>query len=224
MPPRILIACIGNIFLGDDAFGVEVARRLAGRTLPRACGSSISASAASTWRSRCSTTPTTSSSWSTRSRAASRPARSTSSSPSGSRPRNPTLRCHCRSRPMRSTRPGSSAWSPPWAAGPKRLLVVGCEPTPLDPDDDPMVELSAPVRAAVDEAVLMIESLVARIRSGRLPRRGRAESVVGIAPVPRRSPLMKALEFIGGVALGGRVAARPARWGASSPSARSAGI
>lgn len=32
LPPRILIACIGNIFLGDDAFGVEVARRLANRT------------------------------------------------------------------------------------------------------------------------------------------------------------------------------------------------
>ena len=31
---RILIACIGNIFLGDDGFGVEVARRLAGRPLP----------------------------------------------------------------------------------------------------------------------------------------------------------------------------------------------
>jgi hydrogenase maturation protease len=30
----ILIACVGNIFLGDDAFGVEVARRLAGRALP----------------------------------------------------------------------------------------------------------------------------------------------------------------------------------------------
>ena len=29
---RILVAGIGNIFLGDDAFGVEVARRLAGRT------------------------------------------------------------------------------------------------------------------------------------------------------------------------------------------------
>ncbi len=28
-PCRILIACVGNIFLGDDAFGVEVARRLA---------------------------------------------------------------------------------------------------------------------------------------------------------------------------------------------------
>jgi hydrogenase maturation protease len=31
---RILIAGIGNIFLGDDAFGVEVARSLAARTLP----------------------------------------------------------------------------------------------------------------------------------------------------------------------------------------------
>ena len=32
--PRILIACIGNIFLGDDGFGTEVARRLADRSLP----------------------------------------------------------------------------------------------------------------------------------------------------------------------------------------------
>jgi hydrogenase maturation protease len=34
MNPTILIAGIGNIFLGDDAFGVEVARSLARRTLP----------------------------------------------------------------------------------------------------------------------------------------------------------------------------------------------
>ena len=32
--PRIVIAGIGNIFLGDDAFGVEVARRLMERELP----------------------------------------------------------------------------------------------------------------------------------------------------------------------------------------------
>jgi hydrogenase maturation protease len=32
--PRVLIACIGNIFLGDDGFGTEVARRLASRQLP----------------------------------------------------------------------------------------------------------------------------------------------------------------------------------------------
>lgn len=30
-PARILVAGIGNVFLGDDAFGVEVARRLAAR-------------------------------------------------------------------------------------------------------------------------------------------------------------------------------------------------
>src|SRR5947207_12410878 len=32
--PRILVAAIGNIFLGDDAFGVEVAQRLLRRELP----------------------------------------------------------------------------------------------------------------------------------------------------------------------------------------------
>jgi hydrogenase maturation protease len=32
--PSILVAGIGNIFLGDDAFGVEVVRRMAGLQLP----------------------------------------------------------------------------------------------------------------------------------------------------------------------------------------------
>ena len=32
--PSVMIAGIGNIFLGDDAFGVEVAQRLARRKLP----------------------------------------------------------------------------------------------------------------------------------------------------------------------------------------------
>src|SRR5262245_4707908 len=31
---RVLVAGIGNIFFGDDGFGVEVARRLAARKLP----------------------------------------------------------------------------------------------------------------------------------------------------------------------------------------------
>jgi hydrogenase maturation protease len=34
MSGRVLIAGVGNIFLGDDGFGVEVARRLAGQPLP----------------------------------------------------------------------------------------------------------------------------------------------------------------------------------------------
>src|SRR5438552_6197047 len=33
-PARLLIAGIGNVFLGDDAFGVEVAQRLARREQP----------------------------------------------------------------------------------------------------------------------------------------------------------------------------------------------
>ena len=32
--PRVLVAGLGNIFLGDDAFGVEVARRLLSAGLP----------------------------------------------------------------------------------------------------------------------------------------------------------------------------------------------
>src|SRR5436190_1620658 len=32
--PRVLVAGVGNIFLGDDAFGVEVVQRLARRPLP----------------------------------------------------------------------------------------------------------------------------------------------------------------------------------------------
>jgi hydrogenase maturation protease len=34
MSQRVLIAGIGNIFLGDDGFGVEVAKRLASEALP----------------------------------------------------------------------------------------------------------------------------------------------------------------------------------------------
>lgn len=32
--PRVLVAGVGNVFRGDDGFGVEVVRRLAGRALP----------------------------------------------------------------------------------------------------------------------------------------------------------------------------------------------
>jgi hydrogenase maturation protease len=34
MSKRILVAGVGNVFLSDDGFGVEVVRRLAGRELP----------------------------------------------------------------------------------------------------------------------------------------------------------------------------------------------
>ena len=53
--PAVLVAGIGNIFLGDDGFGVEVANRLAGVALPPGARSRTSASAASTSPTSCST-------------------------------------------------------------------------------------------------------------------------------------------------------------------------
>jgi len=46
-----------------------------------------------------------------------------------------------------------------------RMLVVGCEPTPVD-DDDMQSDMSPAVRAAVDEAVVLVESLVGRLLRG----------------------------------------------------------
>jgi hydrogenase maturation protease len=45
----------------------------------------------------------------------------------------------------------------------QRVYLVGCEPRPLGPDDMDM-ELSEPVRAALGEAVAAIEALVDKIR------------------------------------------------------------
>jgi hydrogenase maturation protease len=47
-----------------------------------------------------------------------------------------------------------------------RVLLVGCEPTPPAEDapaDDVPMEMTPPVRAAVDEAVRLVESLVERL-------------------------------------------------------------
>src|SRR5207248_2243591 len=48
----------------------------------------------------------------------------------------------------------------------ERLLVVGCEPVPLSDDEDMPMGLSDPVRAAVEEAVPLVESLAARLLRG----------------------------------------------------------
>lgn len=50
----------------------------------------------------------------------------------------------------------------------KRVLVVGCVPATLGPEEGQM-GLSEPVTAAVDEAIILIDSLVARILAGEWP-------------------------------------------------------
>ena len=54
MSQCILIAGIGNIFLQDDGFGVEVAKRLADSELPEGVKVTTSASAVFTSPTRCS--------------------------------------------------------------------------------------------------------------------------------------------------------------------------
>jgi Ni,Fe-hydrogenase maturation factor len=46
----------------------------------------------------------------------------------------------------------------------KNVVLVGCEPSPLEPDEMDM-SISAPVIAAIDEAVVVVESLIHRIHN-----------------------------------------------------------
>ena len=167
MIPRVLIACIGNIFLGDDAFGCEVARRLSARPLPagarlvdfgirgfdlalalldEAVDVAILVDAVARGEP---------------------PGTLYLIEPEWAEPAGPG---HVEAAPI-----DTHALDPvqvlrlvlTLGGRPKRVLLVGCEPTPLDDDDDPPNELSAPVQEAVAEAVRMIESLVVQVREGR---------------------------------------------------------
>jgi hydrogenase maturation protease len=46
---------------------------------------------------------------------------------------------------------------------PEQILVVGCEPAVLDPDEGGHMGLSLPVEAALHEAMQLVESLVRKI-------------------------------------------------------------
>ena len=156
----ILIACIGNIFLGDDGFGVEVAKRLSSRLYPanvRVVDFGIrgfdltyalmDAPDATILVDACPRGGIAGSvyviepdltEWD-----------STQVSP---------VEAHCMN-PMSVLRLARSMGSQL-----KRILLVGCEPESLGGDDGHM-GLSVPVEAAVDEAVEVIESLIQRILS-----------------------------------------------------------
>jgi hydrogenase maturation protease len=162
-PPRILVAGIGNIFLGDDAFGVEVVRRLAGRALPEGVrvvdygirGLDLSYALLDGYEVVIMVD------------AAPRggrpgtlyviePARDEAADTAGACP----IEAHGID-PVKALRLAATLGEP---AG--RLLLVGCEPSPPEAADDPLAGMSDPVRAAVDEAVILIESLVKRLLDG----------------------------------------------------------
>ncbi len=162
--PRILIAGVGNIFLGDDAFGVEVARRLAQRPLPEQVrvvdfgirGLDLTYALLDGYETVLMVD------------AAPRGGKPgtlyvlepDAPAPPGPGEAAPLIETHGMD-PVKVLRLAA-------AMGGKvgRLLVVGCEPAPVDDVEEMQAGLSEPVRAAVDEAVGLIESLVAKVLGG----------------------------------------------------------
>jgi hydrogenase maturation protease len=157
---RILVAGIGNIFLGDDAFGSEVARRLLARELPIEVrvvdfgirgfdlayalldGYDVTIFVDATPRGEAPGTLYTIEP--DLSELDEMNAQSSMVEPHGMNP----LKVLAMVRAM-----GGEF---------KRILLVGCEPAPLELEDGQM-GLSEPVKAAVEQAVLLVESLVTKI-------------------------------------------------------------
>jgi len=156
---RILIACVGNIFLGDDGFGVEVARRLAFQTLPREVvvkdfgirGFDL-AYAMMDWPDLTILVDACSRGFV--------PGTVFLLEPDPVSEGQPAFEPHGMN-PMNVLRVVKGL-----GGGPGRVLIVGCEPAELGSDNDGQLGLSEPVEAAVDEAINLIESLVSKTLVG----------------------------------------------------------
>jgi hydrogenase maturation protease len=165
VPPRILIAGIGNIFLGDDAFGSEVARRMMGHPLPdgvRVVDFGIRgldlAYALLDDRDATILVDAVPRGGPPGTLYVIEPDPVDAGGPS---PCDPVIEGH-------SMDPVRVLWMAAAMGGqPRWVLVVGCEPATLGSDDDPAMGLSPPVEAAVGEAMRIIHSLVERILLGR---------------------------------------------------------
>jgi hydrogenase maturation protease len=156
---RILVAGVGNVFLGDDGFGVEVVRRLAGRELPEGVevadfgirGMDLAFALQDDYEVVIFV----------------------DAIPRGEEPGSVyllepeieedgevVLDTHGMD-PVKVIQLSRAL-----GAKPTRTLVVGCEPQVVvsgEEYDDMLMELSEPVRAAVEEAVKLVESLVEEI-------------------------------------------------------------
>jgi hydrogenase maturation protease len=156
---RVLVAGVGNVFLGDDGFGVEVVRELAGRGLPEGVevadfgirGMDLAYALQDDYDVVVFVDAT----------------------PRGGEPGTVyllepeieedgavSLDTHGMD-PVRVIKLARAL-----GAKPTRTLVVGCEPRVVvsgEDYEDMLMELSEPVLAAVEEAVKLVESLVKEI-------------------------------------------------------------
>jgi hydrogenase maturation protease len=168
---RILIACIGNIFLGDDGFGVEVAQRLQRRYPERVQvvdfgirGMELAYTLLEDYATLVLVD------------AVPRggqpgtlyliePDLKNFNAATGAVAGQVALDTHSMD-PVKVL-----AFARTLGARPIRTLLVGCEPSPSDDGEDYMemsMGLSAPVQAAVDEAVTMLDSLVEKLLANEL--------------------------------------------------------
>jgi hydrogenase maturation protease len=164
-PPRILVAGIGNVFCGDDGFGVAVAQRLAGRELPagvRVVDFGIRGidlvhalqddpDAAILIDALPGERP---------------PGTLTVLEPDVGDGDPAGIEPHAMD-PVSVLRTARRL-----GAAPGRTLVVGCEPLTRMTGEEPdvVMELSPPVAAAVDEAVALVETLLADLTERTVDR------------------------------------------------------
>jgi hydrogenase maturation protease len=153
---EILIAGIGNIFLGDDAFGVEVAKLLATRSLPDGVrvadfgirgfdlAYALAAYKAAILVDTC--------------QRGSEPGTLYVIDP-GDEPLSAAVETHGMN-PSNVLRLAKEL-----GAVPKQILVVGCEPATLGAESDGEFGLSDPVAAALNPAADLVESLVQKLRA-----------------------------------------------------------
>ncbi len=163
MIPTILVAGIGNIFLGDDAFGVEVAQRLARHELPQHVrvldfgirGLDLAYALMDDYEAviLVDAVPR-----------GEQPGTLYTiepdlNAPDGADSGENAMDPHAMN-PMKVL-----ALTKSMGGRPKRLLLVGCEPSPM-PDDEERMGLSEPVEQALEQAVKIIERLIGEIEGG----------------------------------------------------------
>jgi hydrogenase maturation protease len=156
---RILVAGVGNVFLGDDGFGVEVVRRLAGRELPEGVevadfgirGMDLVYALHDDYELVVFVDATP---------RGEKPGTVYLLEPEIEEEGEVVLDTHGMD-PLKVIKLARAL-----GAKPTRTLVVGCEPQVVisgEDYEDMLMELSEPVRAAVEEAVKLVESLVKEV-------------------------------------------------------------
>jgi hydrogenase maturation protease len=161
--PTILVAGIGNIFLGDDAFGVEVVQRLARRKLPERVKvvdfgirgfdlayALLDRADVTILVDACPRGGAPGSLY-----VIEPDLNALDSSESG----QPAVDAHSMN-PMNVIRMAKSL-----GGKLNRILLVGCEPATLGPEEGQM-GLSEPVAAMVEDAMMLVGSLIEKIRNG----------------------------------------------------------